>query len=358
MTAIKKYLHATSDDADGDSPGSMSFDADFSPVMPFAGLSDAGSNPTEEFGAMRAGGHASGHHGIARPPLAAPTVPSTPSTPTVTADKQTVVILDTGISSTISNLIYQYDFVGTDGSASTTVSHGSIVASQVLAADGEANIVVLKVADDAGNISTSAVDSALDWVAQYASQLNIAAVNLSFGERSVVSTETVSSLSDEFATLSNLDVAVVVAAGNSASKSGVSALSSDANVICVSASNGDGVFSTYTNRDADLTDLVADGTNVAYGGSTVSGTSFSAPLVAGAISCLKDAFYTTYGYELTVKQALQVLQATGDAMSSSGEVAGTSASAGKGYVDLDLTHSLAAIHDVAELALIGINVTA
>ena len=57
-------------------------------------------------------------------------------------------------------------------------------------------------------------------------------------------------------------------------------------MICVSASDGDCVFSSYSNRDADLTDLVADGTNIAYGSSTVSGTSFSAPLVAGAIANL------------------------------------------------------------------------
>ena len=357
--AYQKYLYATNGETDSNALSSMTFVTDFAGAIPFCGLNAAASDPTEVFSAMRAGGPAA-WQAPARPQFAAPpqaaTLPTVPSTLTVAADMQTVVILDTGISSTISNLIYEYDFVGNDSNASTTVSHGSIVASQVLAADGEANIVVLKVADDAGNISTSAVDSALDWVAKYASQLNIAAVNLSFGASSVVSSETATSLSDEFATLSQLDVAVVAAAGNSSSKSGVSALSSDANVICVSASDGDCVFSSYSNRDADLTDLVADGTNITYGSSTVSGTSFSAPLVAGAIANLKDAFYTTYGYELTAKQALLILQATGDAMSSSGEVAGTSSSAGDGYVQLDLEASLAVIHDVAELALIGINV--
>ncbi|MCM8623706.1 MAG: hypothetical protein NFW16_18720 [Candidatus Accumulibacter sp.] len=115
-------------------------------------------------------------------------LPSLPDGVRVSADKQTVVILDTGVSSAIDNLIYQYDFYAHDSSAATTETHGSIVASQVLAADSEANIVMLKVAaDGSGTISLAAADAALDWVAKYAQQLNIAAVNLSFGASSVVS---------------------------------------------------------------------------------------------------------------------------------------------------------------------------
>lgn len=359
MASQTRFFSArnTTDSDAIDSATASSFQVFSTPWMAASVDFSAGNDGGGAYVVLRAGGGDFAHpQAMTRPTFGnPPTVTTQPQvTLTVAADKQTVVIVDTGISSTIANLIYQYDFASNDSNASTTVTHGSIVASQVLAADGEANIIVLKVADAAGNISTSAVDSALDWVAKYASQLNISSVNVSFGDSSVVSTETVTSLSDEFATLSKLDVAVVVAAGNSASKAGVSALASDANVICVSASDGDGTFSNYSNRDADLTDLVADGTNIVYGSSTVSGTSFSAPLVAGAISNLKDEFYTTYGRELTAKEALLLLQATGDTMNTTGEVSGASSTAGHGYVELDLAASLTAIHDLAELTLIGI----
>jgi len=322
---------------------------------------DPAFDSSHDISIQRAGTILAGYTLASRPDLsrsglsASAALPSLPDGVRVSADKQTVVILDTGVSSAIDNLIYQYDFYAHDSSAATTETHGSIVASQVLAADSEANIVMLKVAaDGSGTISLAAADAALDWVAKYAQQLNIAAVNLSFGASSVVSRETVTSLSDEFETLSNLDVAVVVAAGNSGARSGVSALASDSNVICVSASDGEGTFASFSNRDADLTDLVADGMDIAYMGSVVSGTSFSAPLVAGAIAEVKSEFYASYGHELSSNEALHLLQATGDALNRTGEVAGTSASAGSGYVELDLTGALGAVYDLAALAALGI----
>lgn len=297
------------------------------------------------------------HTVITTPSTPATSSPTLPSGLTVSADRQTVVVLDTGISSTVGNLIYQYDFYSNDSNASSSATHGSIVASQVLAADSDVNIVMLKVAaDGSDSISLTAVDAALDWVAKYASTLNIAAVNLSFGASATVSSETATTLSDEFATLSALDVAVVVAAGNSGAKAGVSALASDSHVIAVSASDGSGNFASFSNRDADLTDLVADGVDIATRSGTVSGTSFSAPLVAGAIAEVKDAFYTAYGRELTVDEAMLLLQATADAMNTSGEVAGTSSQAGQGYVQLDLADALSTIGNLAELKLIGIAV--
>ena len=284
-------------------------------------------------------------------------LPSLPADLTVPASKQTVVVLDTGISSAVGNLLYQYDFYSNDSNAGSSATHGSIVASQVLAADSDANIIMLKVAaDNSDTISLSAVDTALDWVAKYASVLNIAAVNLSFGASTAVNRETLSTLSDEFTTLDGLDVAVVVAAGNSGVKNGVSALASDSHVIAVSASDGNGNFASFSNRDADLTDLVANGVDIDSVDGEVSGTSFSAPWVAGAMAEVKGAFYSAYGRELTVDEALLLLQSTGKAMNLTGEVPGSSSQAGQGYVELDLASALSAIQDVAELKLIGVSV--
>lgn len=310
------------------------------------------------------GGSQPGSRGYSAPAPAANTpktglaLPSLPSGLSVSADKQTVVILDVGMGSDIGNLIYQYDFYSGDSSARNTSAsnHGSLVASQVLAADGEANIVILKVAaDGSDSISLEAVDTALDWVVANAKALNVAAVNLSFGASATTTTATTTSLSDEFASLKTLDVAVVVAAGNAGAKAGVSAIAADVNAIAVSASDGAGAFASFSNRDVDLTDLVADGVDIATAAGKVSGTSFSAPLVAGAIAEVKAEFFATYGREASVGEALLLLQKTGDAMSTGGEVAAASGSYGSGYAQLDLESALAAIHSPTQLALIGIS---
>lgn len=277
------------------------------------------------------------------------------SIPSVGRDQQTVVILDAGVREPISNLIYQYDFHDRDTDVRTDNIHGSLVASRVAASDPSANIVFFKVSpDNADSVSSTAVTAALNWVIRYAHQLNVAAVNLSFSDGKVVSAPTTSIYSSLFAKLKSLDVGVVVSAGNEGSKTGVSTFASPETVVAVSASDGRQSFASSSNRDADLTDLVALGQNVSFLGNSYNGTSISAPLVSGAISAVKDAFFETYGRETTVAESLLLLQQTGKAMRLAGEVAGTSPGAGKGYVELDLARALAAVNKPDMLASFGL----
>jgi len=266
------------------------------------------------------------------------------SIPTITREQQTVVILDAGIREPIPNLIYQYDFHDGDNDASTGNVHGSIVASRVLAADPNTNIVLFKVSpNNSDNVSSLAVTAALNWVVRYAKQLNVAAVNLSFSDGQVVSQPTNSIYSPIFTKLVDLDVAITVSAGNEGSKTGVSTFASSESVIAVSASDGRQSFTSISNRDADMTDLVAPGQNILFGSNNYSGTSLSAPFVAGAISAVKQGFFDTYGREATVPEVMLVLQNTGKPMRLTGEVAGTTANAGQGYVEVDLARALEAI---------------
>jgi hypothetical protein len=140
-----------------------------------------------------------------------------------------------------------------------------------------------------------------------------------------------------------LDVAITVSAGNEGSKTGVSTFASSESVIAVSSSDGRQSFTSLSNRDADMTDLVAPGQNIVFGSNSYSGTSLSAPLVAGAISTVKQGFFDTYGREATVPEAMLVLQNTGQPMRLAGEVSGTTAKADQGYVELDLAQAQAAI---------------
>lgn len=264
--------------------------------------------------------------------------------PTITREQQTVVILDAGIREPIPNLIYQYDFHDGDNDASTGNVHGSLVAHQVLASDPNTNIVLFKVSpNNSDNVSSLAVTAALNWVVRYAKQLNVAAVNLSFSDGKVVSKPTDSIYSPLFTQLVDLDVAITVSAGNEGSKTGVSTFASSESVIAVSSSDGRQSFTSLSNRDADMTDLVAPGQNIVFGSNSYSGTSLSAPLVAGAISTVKQGFFDTYGREATVPEAMLVLQNTGQPMRLAGEVSGTTAKADQGYVELDLAQAQAAI---------------
>lgn len=68
---------------------------------------------------------------------------------------------------------------------------------------------------------------------------------------------------------------------------------------------------------------------------------------------MKDAFQATYGRELSVNEAMDLLQATGDPMSLSGEIRSTSSEAGAGYVQLDLVGALNTLLDTAALAALA-----
>lgn len=284
-------------------------------------------------------------------------------TPALPADvtpngKQTVVVIDTGISQSVPNLLYQYDIYGRDTNATNTSYHGSAVASQVLAVNPDVNIVVLKISPDGrDSVTQNHLDSALDWVIKYGKALNVTAVNISMGSYQLAATPAKTTLNDEFSTLKNQGVAVVFSAGNASSKSSVSLESSAKDVIAVSASDGAGRFAQYSNRDADLTDIVANGAYT-LNGEVIGGTSFAAPLVAGAVTVVQAEYGKLYGRTLNVDQVVDVLQASGRKMDVSTEVAGTSPEAGQGYVELNLVGAVSALHDIGWLRSLGIDPSA
>lgn len=284
----------------------------------------------------------------------------TPTPPHVLPNKQTVVILDTGLQSKPAGLLYAYDFYDLDSNIETSSTHGSVVYQQAMNADPNANLIMLKVgaSDETTGINTVAVSNALKWVSDYADWLNVASVNLSFGTSHTVSSPTFTSLSYRFDALKSAGVAVVVAAGNDGSKSGVSDYAASDDVICVSASDGYQNFASFSNRDADLTDIASNGSNISYNGARYSGTSLSAPTVSGAIAKIQDTFFSTYARELSVDELVTLMQKSGGAMNTAGEIAGTSNHAGQGYAQLDLKQALSFVSNPTKLNAIGIGTPA
>ncbi|MEO1456475.1 MAG: S8/S53 family peptidase [Pseudomonadota bacterium] len=254
------------------------------------------------------------------PPVAEPTA--------FTADDfmgagQTIVVIDDGLSPFYdqSSTVFSYDFAGfndPDASVDTVNSHGSWVAQTALGVAGEADIIHLKVFPDSGaGASLNDIDQALDWVIQNGEEYNVTAVNLSLGFGNTTD-PAVTGLSEELAILDDMGIYTVVAAGNDGDvyEEGVNILAADPNAIAVSATDSGNEFASFSQRDAELTDIAAIGVGVpveTVGGATgsVNGTSFAAPYVSGTAARLQEASETINGERLTDEEFLEILRNSG-----------------------------------------------
>lgn len=236
---------------------------------------------------------------------------------------QTVVIIDTGLSATYknSNVIYSYDFANSDSDAiNPDAHHGGMVAQVAQQVASNINIIHLKVfADSSQDAYTNHIEQALQWVVANTETYNIASVNLSLGSGNV-QTPTTWAGSDEYQQLDEQGIIVTVASGNSAqsySTDGVNTLSSSESVFSVSAVNSNHKFTDFSQQHKDLTDIAALGKDVTVtkedgGTSSVSGTSFSAPIIAATAALVQEAAMDLLGHKITDEQFMDLIQKTGD----------------------------------------------
>lgn len=180
---------------------------------------------------------------------------------------------------------------------------------------------------------TSSYLAAIDYIATLAASKPIAATNLSIGTPSEIASTDAEcnafSKTSAFNTAANVlkshNIAMVVATGNSGDTAGnenkIMSPACSSSAIAVSATNINGTaIASYANNGS-LTDLLApggdwDGTNdwsemlLPVNGTTGygygQGTSFAAPMVAGAYATLRSK-----SPNATVDQLTQVLQSTG-----------------------------------------------
>lgn len=163
-----------------------------------------------------------------------------------------------------------------------------------------AKIIAVNVFAVDGSASDADLIRALNWVDSLSDQYNIAAVNMSLGTPGTFRSSCNSYLPDLtsiIATLKSKNIATVVSAGNE-SQVGMSSPACITDTVSVAATytlaDGSDRVTSFSNVN-ELTDLSAPGYNIvssklmgAYGSS--SGTSMSAPMVAGAFAVYRSKF--------------------------------------------------------------------
>lgn len=173
----------------------------------------------------------------------------------------------------------------------------------------KANIAALKALDNEGNGNTSDILAAMQWVADNHQKYNIRVLNLSLGIDATsfdMDGDGLDDVADPLVlganALVNMGISIVVAAGNSGPKAGsITSPGTSPAVITVGSINSNGEVPDFSSRGPTATgaikpDLLAPGMDVlSLDASTnkrylrQSGTSMSAPAVAGAAACLHAA---------------------------------------------------------------------
>ena len=280
-----------------------------------------------------------------------------------------VVILDTGLdvdhpffgpdldsNGIADRIVYQWDFADNDGDASDFHDHGSNVTSIVAGSQdpgfpdypggmaGGADIIHLKVFESASGAGYfSYIESALQWVVLNVTEYNIASVNMSLSDGGkYTSQQTLYGLGDELAALSNLDVVVASASGNSYYNrvnrrmvQGVAYPSADPNSLSIGAvydedsghgwqygsgaiayTTGPDRITPFTQRDDELTTVMAPGAPITgadrNGGMvTFHGTSQASPHVAGIAALAQQLAVQQIGRRLTTTEFADLLGSTG-----------------------------------------------
>lgn len=184
--------------------------------------------------------------------------------------------------------------------------HGSKVAMTTLMVAPQSSIVAIDVFEGDGAWDSDVIEG-MDWAISQRTTYNIVALNLSLGD--TLQNAVACKLTPYVAAVRrarNAGLVVVIAAGNDRHTAGIAEPACVANAVAVGATYDANVgqrgfggctdsttaadkVTCYSNSGEPL-DLLAPGSVISVGGNTLDGTSFAAPIVAGAIAVLKQRF--------------------------------------------------------------------
>ncbi len=241
----------------------------------------------------------------------------------------TIAVLDTGVDYTSAafgctapgvpagcKVVAALDTAPED-SAPDADGHGTSVAAIAIGVAPGAKVAAVDVFDGSSALSSDIIEG-IDWAIANQSTYNIVAINMSLGDGSLLISPCTSKLTNPFRTpiqaARSAGILTVVSSGNDGFTTGMGrpactpeAISvgavydaslgsqpfppgcSGAGCVCTDTTTGADKVTCFSNTASYLT-LLAPGSFITAAGRTYSGTSESAPHVAGAIGVLRAAF--------------------------------------------------------------------
>ncbi len=214
-------------------------------------------------------------------------------------------LIDVNHPSIVSRAMMAETFLGEN--QESDYEHGTMVASlaagNITGLATKANIVGLEVLDKTGDTTTFQIVQALHWIREHATMP--AVVNLSVGG-------TKSRFMDEaIMQLIEVGIPVVVAAGNDDTNADLTSPGDINEAIVVGAVNSNGKKAAFSNY-GETVDVYAPGEDVLVARplsktyATGSGTSFSAPLVAGLVALMLEKSPSMKPHEIERQVTLAV----------------------------------------------------
>jgi len=274
----------------------------------------------------------------------------------ITGIDETICIIDTGIDFSHPALIEKnktcvidcYNKACVENcSVNDDNGHGTHVAGIAAASGGingvaiNANLIGVKVLDSIGSGSSSDLEAGIDWCIANAATYNISVISMSLGtDCDLYPQYCYNTYCDEEVTEQSLalkidnatthNISVIAATGNNGNKTHISSPACITNTTSVGASDKNDLLATYSNRN-NLTDLIAPGTDInstiptgscelcdSSGYKVLSGTSMSAPHVAGAFALFRQFFRLQNNRVPTPSEIKTTLNSTGVAIYDSG----------------------------------------
>lgn len=273
----------------------------------------------------------------------------------LTGKGETVCIIDTGVDYTHSDMgnctvtsninggscgkvIGGYDFINTDENPMDDHGHGTHVAGIVASTNRtnrgispDSNIVAIKALDSSGAGTTQNVIDGINWCVYNSSIFNITVISMSLGASQFSSYCD----SDDSGTAAAINAAiarnisVISATGNTngnfpTATAGIATPACIRNSTRVTAVDKSDAMANYAFRHSSFPDiLAAPGTSIISlndGGGFISntGTSMSAPHVAGAFALLHQYFKLTENRNATPAEIQNALNDTGKQIADSG----------------------------------------
>ncbi|HEC81338.1 MAG TPA: hypothetical protein ENI42_02780, partial [Thermoplasmatales archaeon] len=201
----------------------------------------------------------------------------------LTGEGVRICMLDTGVDSSVVSYSYGYDFVNDDDDPFDDHGHGTMVASILKTVAPDAELVVAKVIDKDGVGYESDVLAGLKYCIQQNPDIILFSIETKATSSGFYDENPVAKLCNEAV---EQGVFVVAAAGNDGSKN-LTSPACASKVFSVGATDDYDRIANFSNVNPTL-DMFAPGVNITTSVGTSSGTSLSAPFVAGAAALVLE----------------------------------------------------------------------